>query len=110
MGEKLSELSEEDHRYLDALRDWARNHFEEDRRQAYETVDGKLAVVDAILANNWVNAEEDLKLQRLVVTFGDALAQKIGLTWVVVEDALGRSPALRLQKTSFGIFPLQMIQ
>jgi hypothetical protein len=43
------------------------------------------------------------------VTFGDALAQKLGLRWVAVEDDVGRDPALVLEGTSILLFPLTSI-
>jgi hypothetical protein len=50
-----------------------------------------------------------LKLQCLGITFGDAVAQELGLEWVSVEDEYGRDPALRLSGTSVILFPLTMI-
>lgn len=92
-----------------AKRDWVRGHYEPHAQQKYETVEGKLALVDAILENGWVTAADTLKLQCLGITFGDALAQHIGLTWVAVEDEYGRDPALQLAGTSVLVFPMTSI-
>ncbi|TWT17122.1 DUF3806 domain-containing protein, partial [Luteimonas marina] len=48
-------------------------------------------------------------LQCLGITFGDALAQHMGLDWVAVEDEYGRDPALRLDGTSVLVFPMTSI-
>jgi hypothetical protein len=50
-----------------------------------------------------------VKLQSLGIALGDALAQKLGLQWVAVQDEYGRDPALRLEGTSVLLFPLTMI-
>ena len=79
---------------VEAKRDWVRNHFEPSARHNYETPEGKLRLLDTILSNGWITATETLKLQCLGITFGDALAQELGMKWVVVEDEYGRDPAL----------------
>jgi hypothetical protein len=43
------------------------------------------------------------------VTFGDALAQELGLRWIMVEDEYGRDPALKLDGTCVLVFPLTSI-
>ena len=62
-------------------------------------------IVDAKL----IPASETWKLQCLGITFGDAIAQKLGLTWVAVEDEHGRDPALRDEETSIVAFPMTTI-
>jgi NAD-dependent SIR2 family protein deacetylase len=61
------------------------------------------------LKNKWIEPSEIVKLQCLGVTFGDALAQKLGLKWVAVEDEYGRDPALIVEGTSIITFPLTSI-
>jgi Domain of unknown function (DUF3806) len=94
---------------LESKRRWVREHYDESARQQYDTLEGKLRLLDAILRNKWVAADETLKLQCLGVAFGDAVAQKIGLTWVALEDDYGRDPALALEGTSIHLFPLTQI-
>jgi Domain of unknown function (DUF3806) len=66
-------------------------------------------LLDTILRSNWIEVGETWKLQSLGITFGDALAQKMGLVWVSVEDAQGRDPALRDEGTSIVTFPMTMV-
>lgn len=94
---------------LESKRSWVRGHYAEGSQHKYDTLAGKLALLDAILANGWVAPQETVKLQALGVTFGDALAQQLGLRWVAVEDEYGRDPALVLEGTSLSLFPLTMI-
>jgi Domain of unknown function (DUF3806) len=109
MDQKCEPLNQDDIADLAAKRAWVCQHYDEAARHKYDTLDGKLRLVDAILRNKWIAPDETLKLQCLGVTFGDALAQKLGLTWVAVEDQYGRDPALALDGTSILLFPLTSI-
>jgi uncharacterized protein DUF3806 len=109
MDQRFEPLNSDDIADLEAKRTWVREHYEEAARHKYDTLDGKLRLLDAILRNEWVVPDETLKLQCLGVTFGDALAQRLGLTWVVVEDGYGRDAALTLDGTSVRVFPLTSI-
>lgn len=109
MEQKIEPLRAGDLADLEAKRSWVRNHYDEPARHEYETLAGKLRLLAAILDNGWVDPGETLKLQCLGVTFGDALAQELGLTWVAVEDEHGRDPALTRPVTSIRVFPLTTI-
>jgi hypothetical protein len=95
MKQIIDDMNSDEITRVDAQRSWVRNHYEPHAQTKYDTLDGKLALIDAILSNGWVQASETVKLQSLGVTFGDALAQKLDLRWVAVEDEYGRDPALR---------------
>lgn len=109
MEQKFETLNADDLAELESKRTWVRNHYDEGSRHKYDTLEGKITLLDTILLNKWIAPDETLKLQCLGVTFGDALAQELGLTWVAVEDQYGRDPALHLQGTSVHIFPLTSI-
>jgi hypothetical protein len=109
MDQKCEPLNRDDIADLAAKRTWVCGHYDEAARHKYDTLDGKLRLVDAILRNKWIAPDETLKLQCLGVIFGDALAQRLGLTWVAVEDKYGRDPALTLCGTSVLVFPLTSI-
>ena len=99
-------LSAEHAGELERQRAWVRDHYEPHARDQFETVAGKLRVIDAILQNGWVAPEETWKLQSLGIAFGDALAEHLGLSWVTVEDEYGRDPALQLPGTTMLLFPM----
>jgi hypothetical protein len=107
--QQIHSLIEEDANDVEAKRDWVRNHFEPNAQHKYETLEGKLRLLDTILSNDWIKPTETLKLQCLGITFGDALAQKLGMHWVVVEDEYGRDPALSFENSSVLSFPLTSI-
>lgn len=102
-------LDEAELRDLEAKRRWVREHFDEASRDQYETIEGKLRLLDTILRSGWIDPHETLKWQCLGVTFGDAIAQAMGLVWVAVEDEYGRDPALAVVGTSIRLFPLTAI-
>src|SRR5580698_6790546 len=109
MEPKVLEPSAEDLQRVEAQRTWVRDHYEPGARHRYESVDGKLELLDVILRSSWIESAETVKLQSLGIAFGDALAQELGLSWVTVEDELGRDPALILEGTSIKVFPLTTI-
>ena len=109
MEQKFEPLNARDIADLEAKRQWVREHYDEAAQHKYTSLEGKLLLLDTILRNQWIAADETLKLQCLGVTLGDALAQKLGLAWVAVEDDYGRDPALTLEGTSVRIFPLTSI-
>ena len=68
-----------------------------------------LRVIQEILDRNLIARDEIFALQALGVALGDVMAARLGLTWVAVDDELGRSRALRLGSTEVVIFPITMI-
>ena len=110
MKEKVSALAEHDLAYLEEMRNWLRGHFKEGEQGKYNDLGGKLAVIGSILQNNWFDRNEAWQLQALGVGLGDALAQQLGMTWVIVEDDHGRMPVLNLPGTSLKIYALTMIE
>lgn len=109
MEQKIEPLSEEDESQVEKQRTWVRDHYDPESRHHYDTLDGKLRLLETILKENWIKANETWKLQSLGITFGDALAQEMGLFWVAVEDERGRDPALQDRGTTIVIFPLTTI-
>jgi hypothetical protein len=102
-------LRQEDVANLESARSWVRGHFTERATEKYATEEGKLRVIDAILSNGGVSPEETSKLESLGVAFGDALAERLPLEWVLVSDEYGSEPALHWPGTSIHVHPLSMI-
>lgn len=94
---------------VQAKRNWVLGHYEQEAEASYATVEAKLRLLDTILSNGWVEPHETVKLQALGVAFGDALAQKLGLTWVAIDDEYGCDAALILEGTSVRVFPITSI-
>jgi hypothetical protein len=109
MTQRVEELSPEDSAKVEAQRKCVREHYPLESESKYQTLEGKLVLLDTILKNNWIKPNETVKLQCLGITFGDALVQNLGLKWVAVEDEYGRDPALIIEGTSIITFPLTSI-
>jgi hypothetical protein len=110
MEEKVIPPSEKDQVHLEEMRNWLRSHFHEGEREKYDKIEGKLFVVQSIVKNNWFDRNESWQLQALGVGFGDAIAQKIGMAWVVVETGNERMPMLQFPGTSLKLAAFTMIQ
>ena len=109
MKQKVSKPTADDLALLENWRDWTRGHFASDARDQYNFVAGKLRLLQAILDAGWVERSEGAKLRCLGATLGDAVAQKLQMEWIIVEDESGRDPALRFPGTTVIAYPLSMI-
>jgi hypothetical protein len=109
MAQKIGPLSDEDAAQSEKQRDWVRDHYEEEARHRYDSLEGKIELLDTIIKSDWIAAGETWKLQSLGVTFGDILVQKLGLTWVAVEDDHGRDCGLQDPETTILLFPVTAI-
>ncbi|WP_456722304.1 MULTISPECIES: DUF3806 domain-containing protein [unclassified Bradyrhizobium] len=109
MEQKIEPLSEADAAHVEKQRSWVRDHYAPETRDQYETLEGKLTLLETIIKEKWIEPHETWKLQCLGITFGDALAQEMGLSWTAVEDQYGRDPALHEPGTTILVFPLTTI-
>ncbi|MDR1172729.1 MAG: DUF3806 domain-containing protein [Bacteroidales bacterium] len=109
MEQTVRQVSEEMAHRIESQRLWVKGHFTEESQDKYQTIDGKLYLLQGILDNNFYGKDKTWELQSLGITFGDALVQKLGLEWVEVEDEYGIDPALKYKNTSILLFPLTMI-
>ncbi len=105
----IRELSEDETNRLSSQREFVVSHYDVGHEHRYESVEGKLHLIDVIIKNNWIEKHETYKLQCLGISFGDALAQELKMKWVTIEDEYGSDPALILEGTSIKLFPLTMI-
>jgi hypothetical protein len=109
MEQTITAPNPDDLQRLESMRAWVRDHYEPQARDKYQSLDGKLNLLQAILDNGWIRADETLKLQCLGITLGDALAQALGLEWVMVEDQHGRDPAVQVAASNIRVFPQTLI-
>jgi hypothetical protein len=78
-------------------------------RQFTGATDNDLELLQRLLDDRVVRAEQTRELQAMGVIMGDLLAADLGLDWVIYEDSLGRSRALRYGDTDNFLFPMTMI-
>ena len=71
--------------------------------------DNDLELLQLLLDRNLVRPEQTRELQAMGVIMGDLLASDLDLRWVVYQDKLGRSRALRDDVSGTYLFPITMI-
>ena len=107
---RISALSAIDRNFMETQREdvdaLARTHL---GRQVRGQKDNDLEVLQQLLDSRLVKPEETVMLQGMGVVMGDLLAEELGLRWVIFEDQLGRSRALRLGETNHFLYPITMI-
>ena len=106
----IGQLSNLDLHYMDqqrtSLDDLARAGL---GRQFNASKNHDLALLQALLDNKLVRGDQKRELQAMGVVMGDLLAVELNLHWVIYEDPLGRSRALRYRDTENYLFPMTMI-
>ncbi len=68
-----------------------------------------IALLQRVLDERLVGNSQRRQLQAMGVILGDLLAAELDMHWVVYEDNLGRSHALRYRDSETVIFPVTMI-
>lgn len=68
-----------------------------------------LALLQRLLDDQLVRNHQTRELQAMGIIMGDLLAAELGLHWVIYEDRIGRSRALRYRDTDNYLFPATMI-
>ena len=81
----------------------------EDFHGKYLTAAGKLGTLRAILQAKIFTVEQTYELQSMGIVLGDVFVQDMGFKWVIVQDPLGRDPALQYRDSKVLLFPLTMI-
>lgn len=78
-------------------------------RQVRGDKENDLTVLQQLLDQRLVKPDDVLRLQAMGVVMGDLLSNELKMPWVIYEDKLGRSRALRLGLTDHYLFPITMI-
>jgi hypothetical protein len=68
-----------------------------------------IALLQALLDRKLVRPEQTRELQAMGLALGDLLARELDMHWVVYEDSVGRSRALRYRESDNYLFPMTMI-
>jgi hypothetical protein len=108
--QKITALTEADESRLRDQRAVVERYLgNEDSKQKYKTAAGKLGTIRAILNGDVFKPDQTYELQCLGIVLGDALAQEMGMEWIMVEDEHGRDPAIRMPKATIILYPMTMI-
>ena len=95
--------------FVESKRDWVRNHFVPEAIDEYNSINGKLSLLDTILQSDWIEPTESYKLQSLGITLGDIIVQDLHFVWIEVNDEYGDTPAVQLPGTTIIIYPMTML-
>ena len=68
-----------------------------------------IALLQTLLDRRLVRPEQTRELQAMGIILGDLLAAELDMHWVIYEDDLGRSRALRYRESDNYLFPVTMI-
>ena len=71
--------------------------------------DNDLTLLQNLLDKRLIRPDQARELQAMGVIMGDLLAADLGLHWVIYEDRVGRSRALRYKQSDDYLFPMTMI-
>ena len=109
-NQAITELTNEDKARLAKQRKVIERFLgDEQSLRNYETVAGKLGLLQAILDQHVFHLNQKFEWQCTGVVLGDALVQELGMQWIMVEGSSGRGPALSLADTTIVLYPLTMI-
>ncbi len=107
---RISELSYVDHQYMadqrSTLDDLARTHL---GSQFNGNKDSDLRLLQTLLDRNLVRGSQTRELQAMGVIMGEHLSRELNMQWVIYEDRVGRSRALRYRDSDNYLFPMTMI-
>ena len=109
MKQEISQLLPPDFERLETQRAEIKRHIVASDLGKFETTQGKLAALRAVINASLYTPEQTFELQCMGVVLGDAFVQELGCDWAIVEDDYGRDPALKFEGTSILLFPLTMI-
>ncbi len=68
-----------------------------------------IAVMQRMLDLRKIKRDDIASQQALGLVLGDIMAKHLNMHWMLVEDEVGRSRALRYKKTNIIVFPITMI-
>ncbi len=104
--QRLVHLSTADMLQIEEQKQWVRDNAPADLRIQYDSVAGKLAIVNAIVKQHPAVPFELRQQRSLDIAFADALVQATGAQWAILEDGGSRTLVLILPAGPLTIFPM----
>ncbi|GHD10230.1 hypothetical protein GCM10007052_09300 [Halioglobus japonicus] len=106
----ISEPSKLDLGYLQQQRDLMGNLVASEYGRRFQMVKrNDLELLQRVIDDRLIAPGQTRELQAMGVVMGDLLAKEHDLHWVIYEDKIGRSRALRYRNTDTFVFPMTMI-
>ena len=107
---RISDLTSTDRLYMDQQRETIDDISRRNFGSAFTgSTERDLALLQRILDQNLVRPDQTQQLQAMGMVLGDLLASDLDLHWVIYEDKLGRTRALRYRQSNEYLFPVTMI-
>ena len=107
---RIGELSYLDRHFMQAQRDLLEDLVARNSGRRFNgNRDNDLELLQLLLDRRLVSPDQTRKLQAMGVIMGDLLAADLGMHWVIYEDRIGRSRALRYRQSDDYLFPITMI-
>ena len=110
LGPRISELTHLDQQYMGQQREIIDDLA---RAKLGSQINGNRAndlnVLQRLLDRGLVQAQQTLELQAMGIILGDLLAAELDMHWVIYQDSIGRSRALRYRQSEEYLFPVTMI-
>lgn len=108
--QRLEYLSMADMLLLEEQRRWVRAHYLPEAAHNYESVAGKLSIIDAIVQQNGGRQDQLQQMRALDTALGDALVQDTGAQWAVLADEdENRVPVLMREGASVQVLAVNAI-
>ena len=106
----VSELTPLDKQYMQRQRDAIDNLARRYTGRGFNGLpQNDIPLLQRLLDERRVRPNQIEELQAMGILLGDVLATELDMHWVVYEDPLGRSRALRYRETDNYLFPVTMI-
>ncbi len=107
---KVSDLTPLDRQYMERQRDTIEDLARRYTGSGFDgTAENDIPLLQRLLDERRVRPDQTEELQAMGILLGDVLAADLDMHWVVYEDPLGRSRALRYRETENYLFPVTMI-
>ncbi len=107
---RISELTPLDRQYMQRQRDTIESLARRHTGSGFDgTPTNDIPLLQRLLDERRVRPDQTAELQAMGILLGDLLAEELDMHWVVYEDPLGRSRALRYRDTDNYLFPVTMI-
>ncbi|MFZ5531616.1 MAG: DUF3806 domain-containing protein [Pseudomonadota bacterium] len=107
--EKVMEPDDEWKAFIAAHLEWVDGWINPGSESKFKGPEGRIKLLQLIIDSNEIAKEEAVKLQCLGTYLGQAIVEKTGWPWKVIEDEYGTDLAIQIPDRKVWIFPVTMI-
>ncbi|MES2037157.1 MAG: rhomboid family intramembrane serine protease [Pseudomonadota bacterium] len=85
-AQNLQYFSAADILKAESQRNWVKQQYLPEARTQFDTIEGKLRIIEVILQQKPIEARATHEVQAIELVFADALVQETGLKWAVIDN------------------------